>query len=251
MARGYVTDKTSQPQHNKALHPTAYSSVRRASSLRFRRWVSLALGCGARLGWNNRTFDIIGCMREKKHDLGKIILLNGTSSSGKSTLARALQSQIDQPFWHFSIDHLIRENSGLPLQRIEAGDFQWKDMRPRFFEGFHNCLPALAKAGNNLIVEHIVETAEWMNQLLHLLQPFDVFFVGIHCPLVELEARELKRGDRKIGEARMDYDIIHTFGFYDFEISSIASVEKNVSSVVAAWQNRKSPSAFEKMLAKS
>ena len=32
-------------QHNKALHPTAYSSIR--SSLRFRRWVSLSLACRA------------------------------------------------------------------------------------------------------------------------------------------------------------------------------------------------------------
>ena len=85
-------------------------------------------------------------------------------------------------------------------------------MRPHFFEGFHNCLPALASAGNNLIVEHIVETAEWMERLLRLLEPFDVYFVGIHCPLEELERREKARGDRRIGEARTDYAIVHTFG---------------------------------------
>ena len=38
--------KTNQHQHNKALHPTAYSSAR--SSLRFRRRVSWALACCAR-----------------------------------------------------------------------------------------------------------------------------------------------------------------------------------------------------------
>ena len=78
-------------------------------------------------------------------------------------------------------------------------------MRPMFFEGFHRCLPALAGAGNNLIVEHIVETQPWMNLLVQVLEPFDVFFVGIHCPLPELERRELERGDRRIGEARQDY----------------------------------------------
>ena len=41
------TMQTLQHRPNKALHPTAYSSVR--SSLRFRRRVSLSLGCGARL----------------------------------------------------------------------------------------------------------------------------------------------------------------------------------------------------------
>ena len=38
---------------------------------------------------------------------GRIILLNGASSSGKSSLAQALQRQLDEPFWHWSIDHLL------------------------------------------------------------------------------------------------------------------------------------------------
>ncbi|MGA1600219.1 MAG: phosphotransferase-like protein [bacterium] len=38
---------------------------------------------------------------------GNVILLNGASSSGKSTLAQDLQARLDEPFWHFSIDHLI------------------------------------------------------------------------------------------------------------------------------------------------
>jgi chloramphenicol 3-O phosphotransferase len=39
---------------------------------------------------------------------GKIIFLHGASSSGKSTIAKLLQNTIDEPFWHVSIDHLIR-----------------------------------------------------------------------------------------------------------------------------------------------
>jgi hypothetical protein len=39
---GSVSHDTNKHQPNKALHPTAYSSVRRSSSLRFRRRVSLS-----------------------------------------------------------------------------------------------------------------------------------------------------------------------------------------------------------------
>lgn len=109
---------------------------------------------------------------------GKIILLNGASSSGKSTLARGLQATLEEPFWHFSIDHLIAANV-LPKARIDGGEFPWRELRPHFFEGFHRCLPALAAAGNNLIVEHIVETEAWMQRLLYLLSQLDVFFVGV------------------------------------------------------------------------
>jgi chloramphenicol 3-O phosphotransferase len=177
---------------------------------------------------------------------GKIILVNGASSSGKSTFSEALQNTLEEPFWHFSIDHLRAANV-LPMERIERGDFQWAEMRQQFFEGFHRCLPALAEAGNHLIVEHIVETEVWMQRLLQLLEPFDVFFVGVHCPLPELERREIERGDRRIGEARTDYTMVHTFGIYDIEIDSTEPLEKNIETVIAAWKNRKRPSAFETM----
>ncbi len=177
---------------------------------------------------------------------GKIILLNGASSSGKSTLAAGLQAALDEPFWHFSIDHLSAAKV-LPRERINRGDFQWKDMREAFFEGFHNCLPALAAAGNNLVVEHIVETEAWMQRLLRLLDGYDVYFVGVHCPLPELERRERERGNRPIGDAKMDFENCHNYGYYDFEVDSTQPLEGNVQAVIAAWQARQHPLAFERM----
>jgi len=177
---------------------------------------------------------------------GKIILLNGASSSGKSTLARGLQARLDEPFWHVSIDHFAAAGV-LPKARIESGEFPWPAVRPRFFDGFHRCLPALAEAGNNLIVEHIVETVELMQRLLRLLGRFDVFFLGVHCPLEELERRERERRDRRIGEARADYETTHEFGIYDFEVDSTVPGDRNVEAVIAAWKARQRPSAFERM----
>jgi chloramphenicol 3-O phosphotransferase len=177
---------------------------------------------------------------------GKIILINGASSSGKSTLARAVQKQLNEPFWHLSIDHL-RESGVLPLDRVRAGDFIWKSMRPAFFQGFHNALPAVATAGNNLIVDHIVETPAWLKTLLGLLRPFDVYFVGIHCPLKELERRELARGNRRIGEARNDFETIHEFVTYDLELDSTSPAESNAATLIAAWTQRSEPLAFKRM----
>lgn len=178
---------------------------------------------------------------------GKIILVNGASSSGKSTLCKALQARLDEPFWHYSIDH-FRDSGVLPMQRIDNGDFSWPRMREAFFEGFHRCLPALAEAGNNVIVEHIIETPPWMSRLVRFLAPFDVFFVGLQCPLAELERRELRRGDRRHGEARQDYDVIHTFGIYDLEIETTHAPEENTNAVLDGWRSRTRPNAFDRML---
>lgn len=177
---------------------------------------------------------------------GKIILLNGASSSGNSTLARALQERLPLPFWHYSIDHLNAAKV-LPRNRIDSGEFPWPSLRQPFFEGFHRSLPALAAGGNHLVVEHIVETKEWMHRLLRLLAGHDVFFVGVHCPLPELERRERLRGDRRIGEARADFEVTHTFGRYDHECSSVEPGDGVVARIIEAWMAREQPSAFDAM----
>src|SRR5580765_4850805 len=158
---------------------------------------------------------------------GNIILINGASSAGKSTLARSLQQKLHEPFFHWSFDHL-RESNVLPMARILNGELDWALMRPAIFDGFHRSLPAFAKAGNNLIVDHIIEHEQWMADLVRLLAPFDVFFVGVHCPLPELERGERHRGDRRIGEARTDFHSVHRFGEYDLDIDATQPTEDTV-----------------------
>ncbi len=75
---------------------------------------------------------------------GKIILINGASSAGKSTLARSLQQQLPEPVLHWSFDHL-RASDALPMARIRSGELDWARMRPAVFDGFHRCLPAVAR----------------------------------------------------------------------------------------------------------
>lgn len=179
--------------------------------------------------------------------VGHIILLNGASSAGKSTLARALVSKLPVPFWNFSID-LFMTDRVLPLDRFESGEFNWRELRPGFFSGLLECLPVLARNGNNLVVDYIVETKDWMQRIVSLLQGIDVYFVGVHCSLQELERRELARGDRRLGEARADFETTHLLCAYDLEVDSSASAPDDMASaIVAAWAARQRPGAFERM----
>ncbi|MFI7222751.1 chloramphenicol phosphotransferase CPT family protein [Nonomuraea angiospora] len=175
---------------------------------------------------------------------GRVIILNGASSSGKSTLAKALQrslESLDEPFLHVSSDQFV-DSGMLPERRDPEGPFSWwHEMRPRFFKGFHRCLPALASAGNDLIVDHIIEFPAWREELSQLLAGFDVFLVGVHCDLGEIDRRERERGDRHIGEGRghVEVDGIHTFGPYDYELDTSQGVsDALVRSVVTAWRSR-------------
>jgi chloramphenicol 3-O phosphotransferase len=173
---------------------------------------------------------------------GRIILLHGASSSGTSTLARAIQAQLDEPFLHLSSDHMV---GVLPTRREDSGPFAWwTGMRPPFFHGFHRCIPAFAVTGNDLVVEHVIELPAWRDELAELLRGLDVFLVGVHCDLDEIDRRERARGDRRVGEGRshVEHDGIHTFGPYDFEIDTTdADPTTLAADVIAAWRQRSRP----------
>lgn len=178
--------------------------------------------------------------------VGRIILLNGASSSGKSSLARAVQARIPTPFWHISIDHL-RDSGVLPSARIRSGEFDWCAMREGFFIGFERSLRVYAEAGNDLVVEHILESEPWMLRLARTLEGLDVFFVGVHCDLAEVERREAARGDRPLGDARRDFHRIHSYCRYDLELDGTEPAEANADRLIAAWSARRGPGAFARL----
>ena len=180
----------------------------------------------------------------------RIIFLNGASSAGKTTLGRALQKALPEPYLYFSSDQLV-EAKLLPAvdRQAESGEWAWRTIRPAFFDGFHRCIAALAAPGNSLVVEHVLEFQSWLDDCVRLLADFDVFFVGVHCPPPEIERREAERGDRQLGEGRSHLaDGVHTWGEYDFEIdTSLRDAEENARLVAAAFARRSSPSAFQRM----
>lgn len=175
--------------------------------------------------------------------MASIIFLHGASSSGKSTIARALQQSIKEPFWHISIDHL-RDSGVLPTAGYKNGAFDWKADRAKVFDGFHASLAAYADAGNNLIIEHILDTPKWADDLRSLLAQHDILFVAVHCPLALLVERERLRGDRELGSAAHDHSLIHDGRVYDIEIDSAEGVEANVQSILQAWRGDTRRSEF-------
>ncbi len=174
---------------------------------------------------------------------GQIILLNGPSSSGKSTLAITLRDIAEIPFWHFSIDHL-RDSGVLPPPRADQDAFKWPAMRKPFFDGFHRAIAAFAQAGNNLIIEHILDDPDWITEITRLLRPFDVFFVGVHCDLDTLNKRERARGDRPIGSAARDYQSLHKGRVYDIAVDGQDHAFQNARRILEQWKTGQRKSDF-------
>lgn len=173
----------------------------------------------------------------------QIILLHGASSSGKTTLARAVQASVELPFWHISVDHL-RDSGILPMDRFRKGDFDWSRYRDDIFDGFHAAVSAFADAGNNLIVEHILDGPGWAETVVRGLRMHDVFFVGLQCDLQSLKEREARRGDRPTGSAARDFATIHNNRRYDLELDGTVAAEENAQTLLAVWRSGRRKSEF-------
>jgi chloramphenicol 3-O phosphotransferase len=167
---------------------------------------------------------------------GKVILLNGTSSSGKTSIAKSLQEILDEPFLNFPIDFFINFYIGTLPKRFfpppvrsnlsfkEGLDF--RDREEHFIKllsGFHQCIVALSRTGINLIIDHVLETKLMLEHCVETLCGLPVLFVGIQCPLEELKKREKERKDRTQGMAENQIELVHKYTIYHIQVDSSVS----------------------------
>jgi chloramphenicol 3-O phosphotransferase len=176
---------------------------------------------------------------------GRIIFLNGASSSGKSTIAKALQGIIEEPCIHLCIDDYLGAFQKGLWDKEQVVQQRWSQI----VSGFHAAAAAIARAGNLIIVDDVLEeNPPWVKSLLDLFDGLEVVFVGVHCPLEELERREKKRGDRRRGMARLQFDQVHSQAIYDVNVdTSVLSPEECASAIVDHMGRAHQTSAFERL----
>ncbi|MDB5033582.1 MAG: chloramphenicol phosphotransferase [Chlorobi bacterium] len=181
---------------------------------------------------------------------GHVILLNGTSSSGKTSIARALQEWLTEPYMNVSVDGFFNcypEKFLNPRSREEAQTFS--RLIPSVVSGLHGSVAALADAGNNMIVDHVLEKSEWLNECVERWAGLTVLFVGVRCPLEIAEQRETARGDRNMGTARHQYDRVHAHGLYDLEVdTSLLKPDECAAEIIAAIDRQPAQSAFRRLI---
>ncbi len=147
-----------------------------------------------------------------------IVFLNGTTSSGKSSLARALLPLLDAPWFYLPVDAI---NS--MRYQCELEPDQLAEVLERTVLGFHRAVAGIAAAGNDVLVDHVLRERAWLLDCLELFAPFDTVLVGVYCPLPELERREQERGDRIPGRAAHHFPRVHDGLEYDVECDTSRS----------------------------
>jgi chloramphenicol 3-O phosphotransferase len=174
------------------------------------------------------------------------LLLNGSSSSGKTTLSRALQQHIDAPLQHLALDQF---RDGMPdrfrglnsppgsagarglnvvpravgdetLTHIEFGEFG-----ERMLRAMRRSVAVLAREGIWVVVDDLLFRPDYLLDYARVLVGVPTYLIGVRCPLPVVEARESERPGRFPGTAKSHYDVVHKAVFdlkatYDVEVDT-------------------------------
>ena len=154
--------------------------------------------------------------------MSPVVYLNGVSSAGKSSLARALVEAMAEPYASVSIDAF----EGMAQRRWPlpgAQEFFSTCLIPML----HDCAARFADAGLGVVVDTMLLDPAWLRDAAERLGGHEVLFVGVHCQLPELQRRERARGDRQLGKAATQLPRVHAVarahGGYDLEVDTTAT----------------------------
>jgi len=203
--------------------------------------------------------------------LGKIIFLNGTSSSGKTTLALALQEALPDQWLHIALDQFrdglpakyrglnsptgSTGEAGLNVVPVTDGDVHYTAIRfgakgRTMLLGMRRAIRALANAGNNIIIDDIVLEQEFLDDYLSVLKDLDVIFVGVRCPLAVITEREKARPGRFPGTALGHLEICHSHNDYDVDVDTSVDSPTDCAKKVMKFLDNNQPGAFQRMRAR-
>jgi chloramphenicol 3-O phosphotransferase len=166
-----------------------------------------------------------------------VIVLNGGSSSGKSGIARCLQAILPDPWLALGVDTLLRA-VGRSAAGIEIAADGGVTVGPAFLAveaAWIEGVAAMARAGARVVVDEVfLGAAASQQRWQRALDGLPVLWVGVRCANAVAAGREVARGDRVVGMAVAQADLVHRGVVYDLEVDTTHAESMACARVVAA-----------------
>jgi len=167
----------------------------------------------------------------------RVIVLNGGSSSGKSGIARCLQAVLPEPWLALGVDTFIAlmppSNAGIefgPDGEVIVGP-EFGRLESAWLQG----IAAMVRAGARVILDEVfLGGAASQERLAKALDGLPVLWVGVRCDATVAAGREVARGDRVVGMARSQADVVHQGVHYDLEVDTTHTESMECARAIAA-----------------
>ena len=137
---------------------------------------------------------------------GRIIFLNGVTSSGKTSIVEALQEQ-DNPFFYVVANDLFQEMIGERFLR----ENYWKYLSEVILMMYHTA-KLYSDMGKHVLIDGILVEREELKphykQLREILRDNPLDIVEVYCPLELCRQRNIARGDRHEDQSREQQELM-------------------------------------------
>lgn len=168
-----------------------------------------------------------------------IIILNGGSSSGKTTLAKCLQNSFTDPWLRFSIDDLIesmpdamlKKDSGIKLWEdgsVSPGT-EFRELESAWMHG----IGEMARKGAGIIIDDVfLSGVKARKRWETTLEGLQVLWIGVLCDPIVAAAREKSRGDRIEGMAESQATVVHEGMIYDVTVDTTTTPPEECARLI-------------------
>lgn len=168
----------------------------------------------------------------------KIVIINGGSSAGKTSMSLQFQEIAAEPYFLLGIDlfWFSMPQKAIDLERVQPEYYSWCQEESAEGLKYFRILPskflnesmlaryksmeAYLHNGLNVIADELFWTKDWLLESLRVFEPYTCYYVGIYCSDSELSRREIARGDRYLGWARGSQIYAHKDSLYDLTIDN-------------------------------
>lgn len=145
-----------------------------------------------------------------------LIVLSGTSSSGKTSLAVALQELADRPLLHLEADRFA------PTLPADHPAWRAPEFHTRAVLVMHEAIAAYGRAGLDVIVDGSLPTEPALrDRCLTILRDVPgTRVIAVHCSIEALRQREASRADRPAGWAEEQSSIVYEGVDFDASVDT-------------------------------
>ena len=163
-----------------------------------------------------------------------VILLNGPSSSGKSTLSLSLQKAILQEsgeeYGIVSIDTFLK---------MATNEVIYEDDVYEISQNLCSAASDMLKTRKGVIIDHVITSERIFKQIAEALGGFDMYLIHVTCPLEELIRREKSRENRCLGSAESSFQYLYPSNCYDLTVDTFLETAETCSSQIVDVLKRK------------